>query len=42
LLMTGRVGQNERTRRGGEIAVSDIDRDALLAFGLKSVDVVAP
>ena len=36
--MAGRVGHDERTRGRGEIAVSDIDRDALLALGLKSVD----
>ena len=38
LLMAGRVGDNERALFGREIAISDVDRDALLAFGLEAVD----
>ena len=38
LHMPWRVGQHKRTRRSGEVAVGDIDRDALLAFGAQTVD----
>ena len=33
----GRVGQDERAPRGGEVAVGDVDRDALLALGAQAV-----
>ena len=32
------VGQHELTRRGAEVAVCDVDRDALLALGAQPVD----
>ena len=38
LLMARRVGDDERALVGGEIAIGDIDRDALLALGLEAVD----
>jgi hypothetical protein len=33
----GRVGQDEAALRGGEVAVGDVDRDALLALGAQAV-----
>ncbi len=38
LLVAGRVGDDEGARFGGEIAIGDVDRDALFAFGLEAVD----
>ena len=38
LLVAGRIGDDEGARFGGEIAIGDIDGDALLAFGLEAVD----
>jgi len=38
LLVTGRVGDDELAPVGGEIAVGNIDGDALLALGLQAVD----
>ena len=38
LLVAGRIGDDELAFRGGEIAVGDIDRDALLALRLQPVD----
>ena len=38
LLVSGRVGDDERTPRRGEIAVGDVDGDALFALGLEAVD----
>ena len=38
LLVAGRVGDDERALFGGEIAIGDVDGDALLAFGLEPVD----
>jgi hypothetical protein len=38
LLVARRVGDHEGATRRGEIAVGDIDRDALLAFGFKAVE----
>ena len=38
LLVAGRVGDDERAPRRGEIAVGDVDGDALLALGLEAVD----
>ena len=39
LLVARRVGDDERCAwLGGEIAVGDVDRDALLALGLEPVD----
>ena len=38
LLMAGRVRDDERAPLGGEIAIGDVDGDALLAFGLEPVD----
>jgi hypothetical protein len=35
--VAGRVGDDERPCRGGEVAVGDIDRDALLALGAQPV-----
>jgi hypothetical protein len=35
--MARRVGQDERAPRGGEVAVGDVDRDALLALGAQAV-----
>jgi hypothetical protein len=32
-----RVGQDEAAPRGGEVAVRDVDRDALLALGAQAV-----
>jgi len=32
-----RVGQDEAALRGGEVAVGDVDRDALLALGAQAV-----
>jgi hypothetical protein len=32
-----RVGQDEAALRGGEVAVRDVDRDALLALGAQAV-----
>ena len=37
LLVPGRVGEDEAPARGGEVAVRDIDRDALLALGAQAV-----
>ena len=37
LFVAGRVGDDEFTRGGGEVAVGDVDGDALLAFGLQAV-----
>ncbi len=36
--MAGRVGDDERPPRRGEIAVGDVDGDALLALGLQPVE----
>ena len=38
LLVAGRVGDDERARRRREIAIGDVDGDALLALGLEAVD----
>ena len=38
LLVAGRVGDDEVRAGGREIAVGDVDRDALLALGLEPVD----
>ena len=38
LLVAGRVGEDELAPRGVEVAVRDVDRDALLALGLQAVD----
>ena len=38
LLMPRRVGDDERALSGREIAITDIDRDLLLAFGLETVE----
>ena len=38
LLMTWRVGDDERAPFGGEVAIGDVDCDALLAFGLEPID----
>jgi hypothetical protein len=38
LLVAGRVGDHEGALAGREVAVGDIDRDALLAFGVESVE----
>ena len=38
LLVAGRVGDDEAALVGLEIAVGDVDRDALLALGLEPVD----
>ena len=38
LLMPRRVGDDEGARFGREIAIGDVDRDALLALGLEPVD----
>ena len=38
LLVTGRIGDDELAPVGIEEAVGHVDRDALLAFGLESVD----
>ena len=35
--MAGRVGDDELALVGGEIAIGDVDRDALLALGLQAV-----
>src|SRR5258708_2500984 len=37
LLVTGRVGDDEAPLGGGEVAVGDVDRDALLALGAQAV-----
>ncbi len=37
LHVTGRVGDDELAARGGEVAVRDVDRDALLALGAQAV-----
>ena len=37
LFVAGRVGENELPPRGREVAVGDVDRDALLTLGLQSV-----
>ena len=37
LLVAGCIGDDELTLFGGEVTVSDIDRDALLALGLQAV-----
>ena len=37
LHVAGRVGQDERAPRGGEVAVGDVDGDALLALGAQAV-----
>jgi hypothetical protein len=36
--VAGRVGDDELARRGGEVAVGDVDRDALLALGGEAVE----
>ena len=38
LLVARRVGDDERALFGGEIAIGDVDGDALFAFGLEPVD----
>jgi len=38
LFVAGRIGENEAPRRGFEIAIGDIDSDALFAFGGKPID----
>ena len=38
LLVAGRVGDDERARRRREIAIGDVDGDALLALGFEAVD----
>ena len=38
LLMARRVGDDERASFGGEIAIGDVDRDALFALSLEPVD----
>ena len=35
--MAGSVGDDEFALRRGEVAVGDVDRDALLAFGFEAV-----
>ena len=37
LLVAGRVGEDELAPRGREVAVGDVDRDALLALGPQAV-----
>ena len=37
LLVAGRVGDDEPALSGGEVAVGDVDRDALLALGPQAV-----
>ena len=37
LLVAGRIGDDEFAPRGGEIAIGDVDRDSLLAFGAQAV-----
>ena len=37
LLVAGRVGDDELALVGGEVAVGDVDGDALLALGLEAV-----
>ena len=37
LLVAGRVGEDELAPRGREVAVGDVDRDALLALGAQAV-----
>src|SRR6185503_20625137 len=37
LLVAGRVGDDELALRGREVAIRDVDRDALLALGLEAV-----
>jgi hypothetical protein len=36
--VAGRVGHDELARRRGEVAVGDVDRDALLALGRQAVE----
>ena len=38
LLVAGRVGDDERALRRREIAIGDVDRDALFALGLEAID----
>jgi hypothetical protein len=38
LLVAGRVGDDEGALVGGEIAIGDIDGDALFALGLQTVE----
>ena len=38
LLVAGRVGDDERAPRRRDIAIGDIDRDALFALGLEPID----
>ncbi len=38
LLVPGRVGHDELALLGGEVAVGDVDGDALLALGREAVD----
>ena len=38
LLVAGRVGDDEAAPVGGEVAVGDVDGDALLALGVEAVD----
>ena len=37
LHVAGRVGDDELAARRGEVAIGDVDRDALLAFGAQAV-----
>jgi hypothetical protein len=37
LLVAGRVGDDVLARAGGEVAIGDVDGDALLALGLQAV-----
>src|SRR5262245_28843311 len=38
LLVAGRVGYDERTLRGREMAIGDVDGDTLFALGLEAVE----
>jgi hypothetical protein len=38
LFVSGRIGDDEASPRRREIAISDVDRDALLALGGEAVD----
>ena len=38
LLVAGRIGDDERAPGGGEVAIGDVDGDALLALGFEPVD----
>jgi hypothetical protein len=37
LFVAGRIGEDELALGGGEIAIRDVDRDPLFAFGLQPV-----